>query len=208
MIGILAALALVSYRKWLDHARIAQTKDLVQGVMLSEKLYYDETGGYLGCSTSFTDYYPAAPDDRKRAFHNPSHSDYGCWRLLNAGTDAPVYVGIAVVAGVAGNIPPQPTTAETFTWPVPTTPWYVVQATGDIDADGVQSYFVGDIMVEELEHVDPVCSLWSGRHAEHELWFKMLHQAFVRLCPCAMGLINNDIVKSLAHHLKGLLKSF
>ena len=143
MIGILAALALVSYRKWLDHARIAQTKDLVQGVMLSEKLYYDETGGYLGCSTSFTDYYPAAPDNRKRAFHNPAHSDYGCWRLLNAGTDAPVYVGIAVVAGVAGNVPPQPTTAEAFTWPVPTTPWYVVQATGDIDADGVQSYFVG-----------------------------------------------------------------
>ena len=143
MVGILSALAMVGYGKWLDYARISETKDLVQHVMLSQKLYHDETSGYLNCSSSLTDYYPAAPDDHKRAFHNPAHSSYACWTLLNTEVDAPVYVAMAVVAGVGGDVPPQPSTNQAFTWAVTTRPWYVVQATADVDADGVQAVFVG-----------------------------------------------------------------
>ncbi len=144
MVGILSALAVVGYRKWLDYARISGTKNMVQNVMLAEKLYHDETSGYLGCSASLSDYYPSAPNDKKRAFHNPSNpAQYGCWKLLNVEVTGPVYAAMAVVAGVGGSVPPQPSTAQVFSWPATSRPWYVVQATADVDADGVLAVFVG-----------------------------------------------------------------
>ena len=148
MVGVLATIALVGYRKWINYARTADTKNILLGLTMGLKAYYDDTGGYLDCSSSYTDYYPIAtgPNGRKHTFHNPKHSDYPCWRLFAGDTDSPTTMVFTIRAGNAGTgIVPPPTkqTKLNFGSP-PTTPWYVLVAEGDLDDNGVHSYFVAN----------------------------------------------------------------
>jgi type IV pilus assembly protein PilA len=155
MIGILAALALVGYRRYLHASHTGEAKEIIGQIEVAEASYKGETLGYLSCSSSLTDWYPRAPTGKKSNWHNPSSGDAPCWTMLNVAVDSPTVFGFAVVAGPPGGTPPQPSTAQTPTWPNPTTePWYVIQAAGDQDNNGVYSYFVAssfqpaDIYVE------------------------------------------------------------
>jgi type IV pilus assembly protein PilA len=143
LIGILAALAIVGYRRYLNASKTGEAKEIIGQIHVAEASYKAETLGYLSCSSSLTDWYPAAPDSKKRAWINPAHAAVSCWRMLNVTQDSPTYFGFAVMAGAPGGTPPAASTKSKPNWPNPTTePWYVVQAAGDQDANGVLSYFV------------------------------------------------------------------
>ncbi len=141
VIGVLVVLAVVGYRKWLTFARAGETKDLMQGIVTSLTMYKQDTAGYLNCSSSWTDYYPAKPNGKKRTFHQPSHSDYKCWRLLSADSTAPTYMGFALRAGTVKDQVPKPPVDMKGSWGKPKGPWFVLLAVGDNDADGQLSYF-------------------------------------------------------------------
>ena len=154
-------LATVGYRKWINYARTSDGKQILLGLTMGLQTYYDDTGGYLDCSSSWADYYPIAkgPSGRKHLFHNRTHPDYACWRLFAPDIDAPTTLVFTVRAGEANTplIKPPLKTTNINLGPAPTKPWYVLVAQGDSDNDGARSTFValstqpGNIITETPE---------------------------------------------------------
>lgn len=155
MIGILAALAIVGYRRWLQWARLAETKDIVAAIATGQDAYYDATRGYLDCSASMTDYYPMAPTSRKHLFHDSSKASSRCWKLLHADTESGTYMSFVTKAGNPGDaLPALPTEQQIGVAPPANRPWYVVMAVGDQDEDGVMSYFVTSSLQPGEVHIE------------------------------------------------------
>lgn len=156
MIGVLSALAMVGYRKYLNAAGTAEASVVMQGIRGGQEAYKAEMLVYLSCSTSLDgNFYPqgsALPDDTKWAWENPSHTQYTCWRQLNVTTDGAVRFGYAVMAGRAGDAMPAPHSAFASppTWPTTTQPWYVVEAYGNRDGDNIPALFLSTSMRNEI----------------------------------------------------------
>jgi len=154
MIGILSALAIVGYRRYLDASRTGDAKAIIGAIRIAQESYRAETLSYLSCSADLKDWYPGNPSGKVRHWQQPTHADWTCWSTLNVTTDSPTSFGFSVVAGQPGEKPPAPNLAMDITWPNPTTePWYVVQSGGDANEDGnlsilVASSFSGEIIAE------------------------------------------------------------
>ncbi len=159
MIGVLAALGIFGFRKYIRAAAAAEVKAVIQGIRVSEEAIRAETFQYRGCGTGLADWYPGTPNDKKRTWDTgqTGNAKHDCWMELNVTTDGPVRFGYAVVAGIA----PQPNAVPNIDyvggWAAKHAtingPWFVVQAAGDQDADGNLSLFAsssetGEIFVE------------------------------------------------------------
>ncbi len=143
VIGVLSAIGYAGYRRYSEGAKANEVHDIVLAIHAGQAAYLKAGDGYLDCSASLDSWYPAAPDGHKRAFQNPGHGDYECYKVLNIDTNAPTRMGYSVVAGVAGEAPPMTGLDEQPQWPNPTPDvWYVIQAAGDQNGDGNFSYFV------------------------------------------------------------------
>jgi type IV pilus assembly protein PilA len=145
MIGVLAALAIIGYRRWVGAARIGETKDLVSMISLAQETYYRDANGYLDCSDDFDDVYPMPPNDRKHQFHNPGHPKHACWRLLTTATDATTMAAFVTIAGDPGEgfpgFPADVDRPNIGLAPPADKPWYIVAAFADTNADGVRAFF-------------------------------------------------------------------
>jgi type IV pilus assembly protein PilA len=155
MIGVMAALATVGYRRYLHSAQASEAKAMIQGIRGAEETYKAEMLTYLSCSSSLTNYYPnLAPNDSKWNWVNPNHGDYANWQRLNVSSDGPVRFGYIVVAGIGGAVPtpPQMTNLPTGWPPVPNPgqPWYVVLAAGDRDNNKIFAYFLSSSFSSEI----------------------------------------------------------
>ena len=164
MIGVLSALAIVGYRKYLQSSHSGEARAILQGIRAGEENYRAETLTYLGCSGcggspcpqgtgALTTRYPHdTPDKTKWNWINNAHADAPCWRMLNVTADGPVHYVYSVVSGSPGQaMPGIPAPGVTPTWPNPTRePWYVVQAVGDLDGDGTLSSFVASSLSGEI----------------------------------------------------------
>ncbi|WP_437917172.1 prepilin-type N-terminal cleavage/methylation domain-containing protein [Sorangium sp. So ce302] len=148
MVGVLAAIAMVGYRRYMDAAGIAEPKAVMQGIRGAQEAYKAEMLVYLNVSKGSLDaWYPAGTlSDRKRAWGG-AHPDATDWQLLNVTTDGAVRFGYATVAGVTPPFGVTPHGGFTFAGlpagnPLadpqfaPNGPWYVIQAAGDRDSDG------------------------------------------------------------------------
>jgi len=155
MVGVMSALAVVGYRKYVNSARSSEAKSMIQGIRAAEEAYKSEMLLYLGCSTQLDSYYPGPPvADVKRAWNQPGHADYACWRQLNVQADAPVRFGYSVVAGSPGNTPPAVGVgfAKPPVWPaqMADNPWYVVHAAADLQPGGLKALFISSSMSGEI----------------------------------------------------------
>lgn len=158
IVGVMAALAVVSYRKYINAAQSSEAKAMIQGIRIGEESYKAEMLVYLSCSgTSLTNFYPAAPDDRKRNWVQPGNPDYTHpthgWQLLNVQADGPVRFGYAVVAGIAPDEFPKADvtiTGYTTTALPPGTPWYVVQAKNQREGSTKAAVFVSTSTSSEI----------------------------------------------------------
>ncbi len=144
MVGVLAALAMVGYRKYMNAAGVAEPKAVIQGIRGAQESYKAEMLEYLDVSAGvLDDWFPAGTlNDQKRAWDVTGEPN---WQLLNVTTDGAVRFGYASVAGTTANFPATP---SPFTWSglpgppladpqfAPNGPWYIIQAAGDRDADG------------------------------------------------------------------------
>lgn len=150
MVGVLAALAVAGYKRYVASAGTAEAMAMVQLIRHGETQYKVDAFQYLGCSGcgaagcapgggSLTSYYPmTAPNHQKYTWEQKNHPDHDCWQLLNVRSDGAVRFGYAVVAGNATDPVLQP---QGFTnlkpLQQPNEPWYVIQAAGDRDDNGI-----------------------------------------------------------------------
>jgi type IV pilus assembly protein PilA len=154
IVGVLATLGLVAYRKFITSSKTSEAIYMVGSIRAAEESYRAETLRYKDVSAGFSKLYPHETVGAfKSAWDNPSHSDYAAWRELGARSDGPVYYGYKVAAGLAAGTPPALDIASSPTWPTTSEPWYVIEAKGDVDGNGVFSYvagtsFTGEIYVE------------------------------------------------------------
>jgi type IV pilus assembly protein PilA len=147
MIGVLSALGLVGYRKYVHSSQSSEAKAIIQMIRGGEEAFKAENLVYLHCSTGgLTDYYPYDPTtgtpDQRFNWVRPNDAKYntlptpcpqgmcGGWAALNIAPDAPVRFGYAVIAGVGGQLtaPTALSTAPTMPTLAGGVPWYVIQA--------------------------------------------------------------------------------
>jgi prepilin-type N-terminal cleavage/methylation domain-containing protein len=155
IVGILATLGLVSYRRFITSSKSSEAIYMVGAIRAAEESYRAEALSYFDVTgPSMSNYYPSAtPGAKKTAWDASTHADYLKWRQLGARPDGPVYYGYAVGAGAAGAVPYTLHITDKPTWPTTTEPWYVIEAKGDVDGNGVYSYvcassFSGEVYIE------------------------------------------------------------
>lgn len=163
MVGILAALGIVGYRKYIASAGTSEALAMIQLIRHAETERKLDTMEYKGCSGcgaagcplgtgSLTAYYPmSTPSSKKYTWEQAGHADYECWRLLNVRADGAVRFGYAVVAGNAGDTVIQPSGfTKLGALQQPNEPWFVIQAAGDSDDDGVFALLVANSWSNEV----------------------------------------------------------
>jgi type IV pilus assembly protein PilA len=139
IVGILATLAVVGYRRLINASHVSEATGMVQNIRVAQEGYHSETQQYASISSSLTDYYPKAPSyGVVTTWGGPCSTCAGVpWSALPVHVDGPVLFGYATVAGVAGVAPaPASVTVNGTVMPFPVTPttdWYIVAAEADLD---------------------------------------------------------------------------
>lgn len=140
IMGVLATLAIVSVRSYITRSRSVEARAVIGSIAAAQKRFRAENMTYLNVSTSITSYYPTTtPDKTLYEWHRPSGNNYANWERLAPDVTQPVHFGYATVAGLPGGTLPVIGVPMASAWPTPVEPWYVIQAIGDLDGDGVQS---------------------------------------------------------------------
>jgi type IV pilus assembly protein PilA len=147
IIGVLAALAIVGYRKLVTSSHVSEATNMVQNIRVAQEGYHAETQQYAGISASVVSgpWYPnSKPNGRVETAWGALCSGQ-CntgmdWSMLPLHVDGPVIFGYATTAGPANTSPGDKgvtVSGQTVTFPSPSlTDWYIVGATCDLDADG------------------------------------------------------------------------
>jgi type IV pilus assembly protein PilA len=153
IVGVLATLATVGYRRYIASSKVSEAIYMVGSIRAAEESYRAETLQYL--TTNWPDLYPMAKPTKVKYAWDTGTAAATPWKQLGVQPDGPVYFGYKVQAGAPGGTPLPPDTATKPKWPEQTTePWYVVEAVGDLDGDGVTfsyvvgSSFTGDLYIE------------------------------------------------------------
>jgi type IV pilus assembly protein PilA len=150
IIGVLAVLAIVGYRRWVRTSYMAEAQDMLQNIRAAEETFKSEAGGYLNASSTLDlNYtYPAAtPGAFKSAWGGAcgSCANTASWSQLAVEPKGPVAYGYAVVTDNAGTASPTGASVTAATskminqpnYSALTAPWFVVEALGDINGDGI-----------------------------------------------------------------------
>jgi prepilin-type N-terminal cleavage/methylation domain-containing protein len=150
--GILATIGTMMVRKHFAEAKTAEAVGIIQSIRAAQESRRAETGTYQSCSfTAGTPWYPATPDGKYRGWKTPSHPDWNAWKELGVVTrEEGTQFGFLVKAGtgpktldmtgaIVDSAVPTALTTDKPTWTTPNDQWYVIQAAGDRDHDGVFS---------------------------------------------------------------------
>jgi prepilin-type N-terminal cleavage/methylation domain-containing protein len=152
--GILATIGTILVRKHFAHAKTAEAVSIIQAIRVAEESRRAETGNYQNCSSSSgTPWYPGTPDSTLRPWANPTHQDWAGWKPLSISQPDGTRFGFLVRAGNPGATLPTLVLANRPNWTTSSEPWYVIQAAGDQDKDGVYTLlaaasFNGELLVE------------------------------------------------------------
>jgi type IV pilus assembly protein PilA len=135
IIGVLAVIAVVGYRKMILNSKLTEAKTMINAIRLAEEDYKAESGAYLNISTA---YCPSDGTQQKKwAWENPTCAG-NAWAQLPVHADGPVQFGYAVYAGTTvaqpGNVPA--TLIDLSNYNGAKIPYYVVHAKADLDPGG------------------------------------------------------------------------
>jgi len=152
--GILSVLAVVGFRRHMQASRGGEALSVIQAIRSAEESYMAENHGYLNVSTDSEgkNWYPqTTPTTKRYGFVKSAHGDYKRWRQLAPSVEQTVLFGYLVNAGVPGTTVPalQTTAAPTFPSTQPLD-WYLIQASGDVDGNGVFSRYATTSMTNEV----------------------------------------------------------
>jgi prepilin-type N-terminal cleavage/methylation domain-containing protein len=144
IVGVLALLATLAYRRWVRTAHLSEAQDMVASIRAAEESFRAENGGYLSVSPQLgvgRDYPAATPGAFKTAWGgacgvcNATNS----WALLNIQPSGPLAFGYSLLASNVSNTAPPNLTVNgnTVDTSAVTAPWYLIEADGDVNGDGV-----------------------------------------------------------------------
>jgi type IV pilus assembly protein PilA len=141
IVGILATLAVVGYRKIVESAHVSEATGMVHNIRVAQEAYHAETQSYANVSALITSWYPATPVHGIQTGWGVAcggKCQAGMdWSMLPVRVDGPVLFGYATVAGTPATNPPASVAYQNATAVVPqnlTTDWYVIAAAGDLDS--------------------------------------------------------------------------
>jgi type IV pilus assembly protein PilA len=152
IIGILAVLAVAGYRKLVTSSHMTEATEMVNAIKVAQETNHAETGSYANVSASLNipDMYPQPTPDSKTATAwggtCSSCSDATAWQKLPVHANGVMRFGYATTAGALGSSPTAPTSATGASFPTGsqlTSDWFVVDAIGDMDGNGVYCTVVG-----------------------------------------------------------------
>jgi type IV pilus assembly protein PilA len=142
IVGVLAVLAVVGYRKLTLSAKVTEAKTMVSAIRIAQEDYKVERGVYANIGTGWC---PGTGMFVGKVGWDPAcNGGAATWATLPVHVDGPVQFGYATVAPPAG-VP------ATIGW-VNTAaanlakPWYVIMAQADLNGDGaggIQTEVVG-----------------------------------------------------------------
>jgi prepilin-type N-terminal cleavage/methylation domain-containing protein len=140
IVGVLAVLATVAYRKWILSSYTAEAQDMLTNIRTAEESFRAENGGYLGVAPALSkaNLYPStSPKATIKTAWGGTCAVAGCnaaWATLNVAPNGPVRFGYTVVAGSAADTPPSPAGIASLAG-LAGQPWYVAEAICDVDED-------------------------------------------------------------------------
>jgi len=148
IIAILATLAVYGVRRYVLVSKTSEPIEIINAVRAAQESYKDETFAYLPISANLATYHPGTPNGGKRSWAGPGDT---AWTQLGVHVSAPVQFGYACVAGTSATaVPALGITGNVNYPPNPTSPWYVVKAVGDRDADSVFAILIGSSFTDEI----------------------------------------------------------
>jgi prepilin-type N-terminal cleavage/methylation domain-containing protein len=155
--GILAMIAVVSFRRYMSSAHSGEAASVIQAIRSAEEAYRAENHVYLNVSTANggVAWFPLqTPGQMSTAFTpalHPSHADATRWQDLAASVNESVMFAYLANAGVSGTIIPalQLSAGPDLSQPQPLD-WYSIQARGDVNGNGVFSHYATTSMTSEL----------------------------------------------------------
>jgi type IV pilus assembly protein PilA len=158
MVGVLAALATVGYRRYISSAKTGEATQMLGTIKASQEAFKAETFRYLDVSNGDLEtYYPqgGGADElgsAKYAWEGGKPSSAGTnFQTLGVNSTGPVSFGYACIAGSASDaLPDLPLEFATPTWPDPGGPWYIAVAAGNLDGDEIFSGFVTSSLKAEI----------------------------------------------------------
>ncbi len=168
IVGVLAVLAVVGYRRLITSSHLTEATGLVNGIRVAQESYHAETGIYatIGSATAlaWAGGSPAAlcPNPTKVGNFKTGW-DPGCgagnqgpWQNLPLHVDTAVMYGYQTISNSISGA----SNATTVVMPLnmnnpvtataPSGEWYSVVAVGDPDGDGVQSAVLGTSVTNQL----------------------------------------------------------
>jgi type IV pilus assembly protein PilA len=153
IVGVLALLAVVGYRRMVRHSMITEGQDMVNSIRTSEQAFYGENGAYLTVTNGLgppNDYPLATPGASKTSWGAicSTCGNQNAWLALGVQSNAPVSFGYSAIAGdgvkvIASSLitnkwgPPSVNgTALNIAALTNGQPWYFVEADANISGDG------------------------------------------------------------------------
>jgi prepilin-type N-terminal cleavage/methylation domain-containing protein len=158
IMGVLATIGFAAVRRHVRAAWGAEALGMVQSIRAAQERWRSEHMMYLNVSSPGASWYPVDPtatgneNTRSPFFFPPGegHIDNDEWLALRPTVSGPVRFGYMVNAGVANAPMTVPVAGPSVTWPTPQDNWYVIQALGDTDWNGVTSYYRGSSLSGEV----------------------------------------------------------
>jgi prepilin-type N-terminal cleavage/methylation domain-containing protein len=155
IIGVLATLAVVSYRRLVNSSHTSEATQMVNAIKVAQEAYHAEVGTYISISGNLdSDYCPAhtAGTPSKVAWDPTCGTGPNKpWSNLPVNSNGPVMFGYATVAGAANVAMVYPGgMAKPIGATTPTQAWFVASAEGDMDGNGVNCTVVGTSLGRDL----------------------------------------------------------
>jgi type IV pilus assembly protein PilA len=162
IVGVLAAVAIASLRKFVFGSKIVEPTSMIQSIRVAQESWKGANASYFNVSGSLapTNHYPPPKSnlEKQNFWAGPDGETKDRWRLLNPTVPGPVQFGYAVVAGEPSADPatmPVPALPGAPQFPAPADYWYVIQAIGDPDRDGVNTVCASSSISNDVVCEDP-----------------------------------------------------
>ncbi len=147
IIGVLATMATVGYRKYINSAKTAEAREVIGSIAAAQEAYKDDTFRYLNVTGDAESYYPADDTTSGRVMVMWGGVT-GCGQVcldnfntLGVKMTSPARFRYASTAALTGAIAGGGHAAF-YAIDDPKRPWYIVKAVSDLDGNGTFSVFI------------------------------------------------------------------
>lgn len=133
IVGILAVIAVVGYRRMILSAKLTEAKDVMSGIKIAQEDYKAERGVYANLGSTLC---PTDGSQQVKTQWDNTTCLGGAWRQLPVHVDGPVQFGYATCAGTGATVDPCGATWVSGWNNQGGKPWFTIYAQADLDGTG------------------------------------------------------------------------